>query len=50
MPALAVPLVVLLLGNPQDVAIAVRYAVIQRINVNIGDFVVRSPKSFDVAR
>ena len=38
-----------LLGNPEDVANAVMYAVTQPIHVNIADIVVRPPKSFDVA-
>ena len=37
-----------LLGNPNDVAKAVLYAVTQPIEVNIADIVVRPPKSMNV--
>jgi NADP-dependent 3-hydroxy acid dehydrogenase YdfG len=37
-----------LLGDPNDVAKAVLYAVTQPIQVNIADIVVRPPRSMNV--
>jgi NADP-dependent 3-hydroxy acid dehydrogenase YdfG len=36
------------LGNPEDVAAAVLFAVTQPIHVNIADIVVRPPKSLNL--
>jgi NADP-dependent 3-hydroxy acid dehydrogenase YdfG len=38
-----------LLGNPNDVAKAVLYAVTQPIEVNIADIVVRPPRAMNLA-
>jgi len=38
-----------LLGNPNDVARAVLYAVTQPIEVNIAEIVVRPPRSMNLA-